>query len=514
MKKLAVLFLTAMLALSTLNGCGKEQGEAKIIDIELTEEQYAFGVDKTQPELLTEVNAFIQEIKEDGTLEEICNRYFSNGTPVPVRSAVKDPSKNQLVVATNAAFAPFEYTEGGDIYYGIDMEIAKLLAERLGKELVIEHMDFNAVCLSVGQQKCDIAMAGLTVAEDRKEHVNFSVSYYNASQKLIVPADCTEFDNCKTGAEVEAILAAKDKNTKIGVQQGTTALLYCEGDEDWGFNGFPVTAVPNQTGALAVQDMLNGGVDYVIIDAAPAEMIVGAINNTSFELKISTFLDIMQNKGGAARVWEGLQNTLLIAICGLLIGIVIGTLIATVAVMPKYEILPRILNGICTFYVSLFRGTPIVVQLLIFYYVLFPLMGIGLNGVQVSILVFGLNSGAYISEIMRSGIQSVDIGQMEAGRALGLSFSTTMLKIVIPQAVKNILPTLGNEFIALIKETSVVSFVGATDLYVAFNLIGTSSYEFMVPYITLALIYIVLVFGISVLIKIFERSLGKSDRRN
>ena len=153
-----------------------------------------------------------------------------------------------------------------------------------------------------------------------------------------------------------------------------------------------------------------------------------------------------------------------------------------------------------------------VVQLLVFYYVLLPLMDAHMTGVQVSIMVFGLNSGAYISEIMRSGILSVDLGQMEGGRAMGLSFATTMRKIVIPQAVKNILPTLGNEFISLIKETSVVSFVGASDLYVAFNFIGSNSYEFMIPYLVMAIIYIVLVLLISFGIKMMERSLRKSDR--
>jgi len=228
----------------------------------------------------------------------------------------------------------------------------------------------------------------------------------------------------------------------------------------------------------------------------------------SFDKKIDRFLEVLIEKKGYVTVIEGLQNTLLIAITGLIIGILIGTLIATVRVLPKYKMLPRILNAICSFYVELFRGTPIVVQLLIFYYVLFPLMGIGMDGVQVSMLVFGLNSGAYISEIMRSGIQSVDIGQMEGGRSVGLSFGTTMMQIVIPQAVKNILPTLGNEFIALIKETSVVSFVGAADLYKAFNVIGSNSYEFMVPYIVMALIYIVLVLIISLAIRLMERSLG------
>lgn len=234
----------------------------------------------------------------------------------------------------------------------------------------------------------------------------------------------------------------------------------------------------------------------------------------NFDVKIDKFLQIFVEQQGYTKVVEGLQNTLLIAVTGLIIGIVIGTLIATVRVLPKYKLFPRILNGICSFYVGLFRGTPIVVQLLIFYYVLLPLMGIKISGVQVSMLVFGLNSGAYISEIMRSGIMSVDQGQMEAGRAVGLSFGTTMIKIVIPQAVKNILPTLGNEFIALVKETSVVSFVGAADLYVAFRYIGSNSYEFMVPYIVMALIYIVLVLLISFGIKLMERSLAKSDRRH
>ncbi len=233
-----------------------------------------------------------------------------------------------------------------------------------------------------------------------------------------------------------------------------------------------------------------------------------------FEKKIQKFIDTFINKNGYLEVLEGLENTVKIAVLGLIIGIVIGTFIAAVRVYPKYKRLPRILDGICGFYVGLFRGTPMVVQLLVFYYVLFPLLGVKITGVEVSILVFGLNSGAYISEIMRSGIQSVDPGQMEAGRAVGLSFGATMLRIVIPQAVKNILPTLGNEFITLIKETSVVSFVGAADLYVAFSYIGSNSYEFMVPYLVMAIIYIVIVLIISLLIKLMERGLRKSDRRN
>ncbi|MEE1314315.1 MAG: amino acid ABC transporter permease [Faecalimonas sp.] len=236
--------------------------------------------------------------------------------------------------------------------------------------------------------------------------------------------------------------------------------------------------------------------------------------NGSFEKKLESFWDVFWGAKGYVKVVEGLQNTLIIAVLGMLIGILLGTLIATARVLPQYRLLPRILNAICSFYVTVFRGTPMVVQLLVFYYVFFPLLGAHITGVQVSVLVFGLNSGAYISEIMRSGIESVDKGQMEAGRAVGLSFGTSMVKIVIPQAVKNILPTLGNEFISLIKETSVVSLVGAADLYVAFNTIGSNNYEFMVPFLVMAFVYIILVLVISLLIKWMERSLRKSDRRN
>ena len=253
-----------------------ENAKVRVIDIELTSEQYAFGVDKEQPELLEKTNEFIAKIMEDGTFDEICNHYFGDGEPVMVKSAEYDESKDQLVVATNAGFEPFEYMKGED-YCGIEM--AALLADYLGKELVIQNMDFDAVCLAVGQQKCDIAMAGLTITESRKDQVTFTDSYYNASQKLIVAADDTTFDACKTKEDVEAIFKTFDSKTKVGAQNGTTAQFYVEGSEDLDFAGFDMTLVGYKNGSLAVQDLLNGNLDYVIIDAAPAESITAAINS-------------------------------------------------------------------------------------------------------------------------------------------------------------------------------------------------------------------------------------------
>ena len=282
MKKFLAIALAALMlfALAACGGTSESKEVVKVIVINLTEEEYAFGVDKAQPELLEKTNAFIEKIMKDGTFDEICNKYFGDGEPTAVTSAELDESKDQLVVATNAAFEPFEYTQG-DKYYGIDMEIAALLAQELGKELVISNMDFDAVCLSVGQHKCDIAMAGLTVKEDRKEHVDFTSTYYQASQKLIVKADDTTFDACTDAASVEAILKGFDNTTKIGVQNGTTGNFYVKGDADWGFDGFATECVGYKNGALAVQDLVNGNINYVVIDAAPAACIVESINEVA-----------------------------------------------------------------------------------------------------------------------------------------------------------------------------------------------------------------------------------------
>ena len=288
MKKKLALGLALVLACGTLAGCGgsSEEGKdsaesgattAKVIDVDLTDEEYAFGVDKDQPELLEQANAFIAKVLEDGTFDEIGDKYFGDGEPEAVQSAELDTSKDQLVVATNAAFEPFEYTQG-DNYYGIDMELAALFAEELGQELVIQNMDFDAVCLSVGQHKCDIAMAGLTINDEREELVTFTDSYYQASQRLIVPSTDTSFDDCADADAVAAKLAELDSSDSVGVQQGTTGQFYVEGDADWGFEGLPAKCVPYKNGSLAVQDMLQGKIQYVIIDAAPAAAITEAIN--------------------------------------------------------------------------------------------------------------------------------------------------------------------------------------------------------------------------------------------
>ena len=232
----------------------------------------------------------------------------------------------------------------------------------------------------------------------------------------------------------------------------------------------------------------------------------------NWSAKFNNFFTTISNEFYLELFLKGLVNTISVAVIGLIIGIIIGTVIAIVRVAPKYKLIYKILDKICSVYVTIFRGTPIVAQLLITYYVIMPSLNLKMEALAVGMLVFGMNSGAYVSEIMRGGINSVDKGQMEAGRALGLTYASTMLKIVVPQAIKNILPTLGNEFISLIKETSVLSFIAVYDLYKALVDVGMVKYDSMVPYIMMGLIYIVLVLIISLGVKLLERRFAKSDR--
>ena len=215
---------------------------------------------------------------------------------------------------------------------------------------------------------------------------------------------------------------------------------------------------------------------------------------------------------GYKTVLEGLKNTLIIAIGGFVIGLVLGIILAVMQLLPDNKA-TRVVKTVSKLYVGLFRGTPIVVQLLLGWYVLKPMLGIQqASALAWGLVIFGMNSGAYTSEIIRGGILSVDKGQTEAGRSLGLNYAQTMLRIVMPQAFKNSLPAMGNELVAIVKETSVAGFVSVVDLQVAFKLQNTA-YNPIICYLALAVVYIVLVVVFTLLIKLVERRMRASDKR-
>lgn len=211
---------------------------------------------------------------------------------------------------------------------------------------------------------------------------------------------------------------------------------------------------------------------------------------------------------------EGFFNTILISICATIIGVLIGILIAVYRVSydqsDKKNPLKKVLNFIFTAYVSVIRGTPLVLQILIMYYLV--LTALKDYAILIAVISFGLNSGAYVSEIIRGGILAVDKGQMEAGRSLGLNKNQTMKLIIIPQAIKNCLPSLGNEFIAVLKETSIVGYIPVTDLTKASDTVIGVTYNAFFPLISVAVIYFILVAGLSALFKKMERKLAQSDR--
>ena len=207
---------------------------------------------------------------------------------------------------------------------------------------------------------------------------------------------------------------------------------------------------------------------------------------------------------------RGLFVTLKITFFAVILGFVLGFSVAIVRNVYENTKKLKILNFICNVYLTVIRGTPVVVQLLIIYFVIFS--SIRIDKSIAAILAFGINSGAYQAEIFRSGINSIPKGQMEAGRSLGFSYAQTMVNIVMPQAIKNVLPTLGNEFIVLMKETSVAGYIALEDLTKAGEVIRSRTYSAMMPFLAVALLYLIMVMFFTYLLKLFERSLARSGR--
>lgn len=251
--------------------------------------------------------------------------------------------------------------------------------------------------------------------------------------------------------------------------------------------------------------------------------------NTFYLMSISSAIDNFKSqfdlnfiqKDRWRYMLQGLGNTLTITAVAAIIGIVLGVIIA--AVRSSYDKneeslklrsgfsyhLLKFLNGICKVYLTIIRGTPVVVQLLICYFIIFAASS---NGVAVAIFAFGINSGAYVAEIFRGGIMSIDQGQFEAGRSIGFNYIQTMRYIILPQMFKTVLPTLLNEFIALLKETSVAGYVAVTDLTKAGSSISASTYSYYMPLLTVALVYLVIVMLLTKLVGILERRMRKNER--
>lgn len=455
-------------------------------------------------------------------------------------------SRGYIKVATNAEFEPFEYRDGANIT-GIDIDIARKIAESLGVPAEFNDVSFSAVTLELDNKNCDFAIAAMSYSEDKAASVDFSDEYYISKQAVIVPSS----SDIKSGVDLF------DK--KIGVQLGTTGDIYCTEN----FQSSEMMRYNNPSDALL--DLLGGRLDAIVVDEIPAQKLVklsankaGTLDEYLFEegyriavpqgetelLKhINEVIGEMKSTGEIQRITagyasnvstpsvdivaqvynnfvyksrykmilSGLLVTLEITSIALVIGIVIGLSIALIKTSTKNSFWFKILKALANVYLTVIRGTPVVVQLFVIYYLIFA--STGLSKLTVAMIAFGINSGAYVSEIIRSGILSVDHGQYEAGISLGLSPKLTMSRVVFPQALKNVLPTLLNEFIQLVKETSVAGFIGVMDLSRSADVIRSQTYEPLIPLVSVALIYLVIVIAVTFVLSALERRMRAGDKR-
>ena len=397
----------------------------RILDEEFTNEDYAFVLSKDNTTLLDQINQALDELKADGTIDNIEKNWVGAESELgkyPYEKKDIDRSNGTITIGTNAEFPPYESYSDGQIV-GIDIDIMQAVCDKLGMDLQIEDMAFDSIITAVASGKVDVGASGFTITEERKKNVNFTDSYTTSKQVIIV--------------------------TETSVQNSR----------------------------LSFVDKLKQSF----------------IDNDNYQYLL-----------------KGLGNTLLITFFAVIIGILIGFLIAIVRTSHDRNGSLPLLNGICRLYLTIIRGTPVMVQLLIIYYVI--LANINTSKILVAVVAFGLNSAAYVAEIVRSGIMAVDIGQFEAGRSLGLNYNQTMRSIILPQAVKNILPALCNEFISLLKETSISGYIGLMDLTKGGDIIRSTTFQAMIPLISVAIIYLVMVVGRSKIVGILERKLRNNER--
>ncbi len=466
----------------------------------------------------------------------------------------------RLVVGTNAEFPPFEYINNSGEVDGFDVAIMKAVGEEMGYEVEFKNMEFKSLVASLSTGGLDAVIAGMTVTDDRKQSVDFTEGYYTATQCIVVPIN----------SDVTSIADLNGK--QIAVQEGTTGDLLVTPEEDNEVITDSSTVVKRfKKGTDAIIELKSGSVDAVVIDANPAQEFVKANENTLkyviddttteeyaiavakgnvelledmneglqrikengvFDELVDTYINgntsverrtsdnafinflytleyVFISTNGYQLLLKGLCVTILISLLAVILGTVLGFVIALMKLTETTRGKKTILSRIANIYIDIIRGTPAMVQLLIMYMIIFN----NRMGMVAAVLTFGLNSGAYVAEIIRAGIMAVDKGQMEGGRSLGFSYGETMRYIILPQAIKNILPALGNEFITLIKETAIVGYVAIQDLTKAADFIISRTYEAFLPLIAIAIIYYCIIKILSKLLGVFERRLRKGDIR-
>ncbi|AQP54218.1 ABC transporter permease [Vagococcus penaei] len=469
----------------------------------------------------------------------IFNVFFSG----PALADEKDPvldkikEKGTLTVGLSADYAPYEFhttIDGKDKIVGIDVDIAQKIADDMGVKLKIEEYGFDALLGALKTGKVDLVISGMTPTPERLQEVDFSDSYMTSEQKVVIRKDdlkkfqsADDFNGVKVGAQKQSIqeelsndvLHAKTvslqklpdimlqlQNKKIdgAVVEGPVAEAYILQNERLAFaDGVSLDERPKQNaialpknapGLLAAVNQSIATInDKQLVDVYKKEAAKLMVGDQSFFQKYGTFY------------LKGAGYTLFLAFIGVLFGAILGTLLALMKLSKN-----KLFKGIAVVYIEYVKGTPLLVQIFLVFFG-FGAIGFNMSALAAGCLSLALNSGAYVAEIIRAGLNAVDKGQTEAARSLGMNHIETMRYIIMPQAVKNILPALGNEFVTVIKESSVVSVIGVSELMFQAGVVQGASFKPFLPIVLASIIYFILTFTLSRLLGVAERRMGAHD---
>ncbi|WP_026676843.1 ABC transporter substrate-binding protein/permease [Fictibacillus gelatini] len=454
-------------------------------------------------------------------------------------------NKKTLVMATSADYPPYEFIDtakGNKEITGFDIDIARKITDKLGYKLVVKDMDFNGLIPALNAGRADFVMAGMTANEERKKVVDFSDTYYAAKQLIVTNnPKIKTIDDLKgrtVGVQLGSIQEgiAKDLSKKVKIKKiekrnkipdlvqemfsGRFDAAVIEDGPAIEFlnkysqlNGFPIPGVKAEGSAIAFPK---------------GSPLVEAFNNELKEMKANGEIEKLRKKWfeprkkakkshegiinfGAIKpsigfIFTGIITTLKFVVVSIVLGFILGTILSLFKISKI-----RILKWFADAYTSVFRGTPLILQLVLIYFATPQLTDYKITPFVAGVLTFGLNSAAYVSEIIRAGIQAVDKGQSEAAVALGVPYKLMMRQIILPQALKNILPALMNEFITLTKESAIISVIGTMDIMRRAQIVSSNTYRYFEPLIIAAIIYYAMVMILTVLGRMLERRMRRGD---
>lgn len=450
----------------------------------------------------------------------------------------KIKERGELRVGLSADYAPmeFEHTVNGKTEYaGVDIDLAKIIAKDNNLKLKIVNMSFDSLLGALKTGKIDIIISGMTSTPERKKQVDFSDSYMMTKNIMLVKKDkvneykdIKDFNNKKVGAqkgtEQEKIAQTEIENASITSLSRLPDVILAlkSGKVEGAVVEKPVAeAYLKQNPKLGISNVKFNEEEKDTVIAVPKDSpkLLSQINKTIKEVKDKGLIDkYMTNAANAMNddsgfiskygsfFLKGIKITILISLIGVALGSILG---AFVALMKLSKI--KIISWIASIYIEILRGTPMLVQVFIVFFGITAALGLDISALVCGTIALVINSSAYIAEIIRAGINAVDKGQMEAARSLGLNYRQTMKSVIMPQAIKNILPALGNEFVTLIKESSIVSTIGVGEIMFNAQVVQGISFDPFTPLLVAAALYFVLTFVLTRIMNMIEGRLNASD---